>query len=252
MRLFGGTWCSLLCLCMAARIHAQQVFINQVQEYSSLSPCPEAALSTVVRDMYSGCGDGGKTTSYSCFCTASSSQFASIISTAVMKACNSSSNAASSAAQVFDAYCQLGVPVTNATSSAPLLFSTVSVGATATNTVAVIIAPSQTSTTATATGGAASVTPDQDAQSSGLSPTARTAIIATCVVVGVLLFAGVTAFIMVRRRRQVSKAQGTTVDTPVFNDHGKPELMEAGSSDMYEVDASERKFAVKRVVEMPS
>jgi hypothetical protein len=96
---------------------AQSIYINQVSAYSDLDSCAEPPLSTVVRDMYSGCGDGGRLTSYSCFCTASSEKFASIISTAVLKACPGSTDDADSATSVFSAYCQLGAVLTTATST---------------------------------------------------------------------------------------------------------------------------------------
>lgn len=48
---------------------AQSLFINSLPEYSVLPACAERPLSTIVRDMRYGCGDGKQTTSYSCFCT---------------------------------------------------------------------------------------------------------------------------------------------------------------------------------------
>lgn len=68
-------------------------------------------LSTVVRDENSGCQDTYALTSYTCFCTDSSSYFSNVISTDVVSGCNSSIAApqATSALSVFDAYCALGV-----------------------------------------------------------------------------------------------------------------------------------------------
>ena len=94
---------------------AQQVFINQIPAYSSLDACAEPPLSSIVRDMYSGCGDGGRTTSYSCFCTESSSHMASVISTAVLAHCPGSTTDAASATTVFHAYCQLNATQTSST-----------------------------------------------------------------------------------------------------------------------------------------
>ena len=86
-------------------------FIDTVSGYKQLSTCAEGALSTIVRAQSSGCGDGGRLTSYTCFCTASSSRISSVISTAIMTSCGSDSASAqaSSALSVFGAYCALGV-----------------------------------------------------------------------------------------------------------------------------------------------
>jgi hypothetical protein len=65
--------------------------------------------------MVSGCGDGGRTTSYSCFCTRSSSRFANIIATAVAKECSHWGTEASSATSILHEYCQLGNGVLTST-----------------------------------------------------------------------------------------------------------------------------------------
>lgn len=88
-----------------------QIYIDQVSEYSDLSPCAETPLSGVVRGQKSGCG---ASTSYSCFCTASSSKFEAIISTAVLSACPGSTADADSATSIFSLYCQLGLAATTA------------------------------------------------------------------------------------------------------------------------------------------
>lgn len=87
-------------------------FIDTVSGYDELSTCAEEVLSTVVRAQYSGCGDHGAVTSYTCFCTDSSSEMSTIITQAVSRDCDSSiaSAQASSAIEVFDAYCAIGVP----------------------------------------------------------------------------------------------------------------------------------------------
>ncbi|KAI0885117.1 uncharacterized protein GGS22DRAFT_162807 [Annulohypoxylon maeteangense] len=97
---------SLLLAAMATFVSSQQIFINKVPAYSSLPHCAELPLSFIVRDMASGCGDGSKTTSYSCFCTASSSKMSGIISTAVASRCSTGpTNAATRALDVFSSYC---------------------------------------------------------------------------------------------------------------------------------------------------
>ncbi|KAK2051311.1 hypothetical protein LY76DRAFT_599426 [Colletotrichum caudatum] len=90
-------------------VSTQHVFINQVQpDYDNLAPCAEEPLSKIVRGMVSGCGDGGKTTSHSCFCTASPSFFASVISTDVVAQCTEhAEELASTAVGVFQSYCAL-------------------------------------------------------------------------------------------------------------------------------------------------
>lgn len=88
------------------------VFIDTVSGYDELSTCAEEVLSTIVRAQYSGCGDKGAVTSYTCFCTDSSSEMSSMITSAVTRDCDSSiaSAQALSAIGVFDAYCEIGVP----------------------------------------------------------------------------------------------------------------------------------------------
>lgn len=86
-------------------------FIDTISGYTDLSTCAENVLSTVVRAEYSGCGDTYAVTSYTCFCTDSSSFMSSVISSDVSASCPASVAAAqaSSALGVFDAYCELGV-----------------------------------------------------------------------------------------------------------------------------------------------
>ncbi|KAK7714214.1 hypothetical protein SLS64_004313 [Diaporthe eres] len=87
-------------------------YINTVPGYSQLVSCAEHPLSTVVRGMSQGCGENADAiTSYSCFCTLSSSYMSSVISKGVSSYCRNSSalQQVSSAIAVFDAYCDLGV-----------------------------------------------------------------------------------------------------------------------------------------------
>ncbi|OBT53601.1 hypothetical protein VE04_05158 [Pseudogymnoascus sp. 24MN13] len=112
----------------------QKVYINQVPEYSQLPACAEVPLSTIVRNMVSGCGDNHQTTSYGCFCVSSSAKFDRVIGTAVASRCTDSpQEAAASALSVFDSYCHLlSVPADNtATATAP---ATAPATATATGT----------------------------------------------------------------------------------------------------------------------
>ncbi|KIV84951.1 hypothetical protein PV11_00696 [Exophiala sideris] len=170
---------------------AQQVYIDRLPDYSLLDACAENPLSTVVRDMYSGCGDGGDYTSYSCFCTASSSYMASVISTAVLRYCPGSTADASSATAVF----QDITPVVTS--------STVS---------------SSTASSASSTASASSSS--TSSSSSGLSSGAKAAIGVTVpvVVLAVLL----AVFIVMRRRshqrKQVDK-HFPEDDVPAYEEH---------------------------------
>ena len=92
----------------------QHIFIDQVPAYTDLPICAVVPVSAIVRGMESGCGDGGATTSFSCFCHKSSSKFASMIATDVRSKCTTTgSEAATSAAlEVFDSYCHMSVAAT--------------------------------------------------------------------------------------------------------------------------------------------
>ncbi|KAK5245013.1 hypothetical protein LTR93_010114 [Exophiala xenobiotica] len=169
-------------------VSAQQIFINNVQGYANLDSCAEMPLSTVVRDMYSDCGDQGHTTSYSCFCTASSSYMAGVISTAVLQQCPGSTADASSATAVFNAYCQL-----NATPNTSATATSTSVGASS--------SPATTSNRS-------------NFGSSGLSSGAKAAIGVTVPVVVLCLI--LAMFIWLRKRAHQRRQEATT-------DHQSPE-----------------------------
>jgi len=42
------------------------IFIDQIEEYKLLATCAELELSTIVRNMKWGCGDGGSYQSFTC------------------------------------------------------------------------------------------------------------------------------------------------------------------------------------------
>ncbi|KAK6833578.1 hypothetical protein PG987_008272 [Apiospora arundinis] len=89
---------------------AQRIFINNLPGYQALPPCAESPVNTIVRIMYSGCGDNKRTTSYSCFCTASSAKFVSIISKEVAKRClPDTATAVAQATELFGSYCAIGL-----------------------------------------------------------------------------------------------------------------------------------------------
>ncbi|KAK0717535.1 hypothetical protein B0T26DRAFT_298961 [Lasiosphaeria miniovina] len=102
------------------QVYAQKIYIDKAPGYAELPPCAKVPVSTIVRDMKRGCGDGGRYTSFSCFCTASSSKFASVIGTDVAARCAASGIASQglvAALSVFDSYCR--VLSTGATTTAP-------------------------------------------------------------------------------------------------------------------------------------
>ena len=95
-------------------------YIDTISGYGDLSTCAENVLSTIVRAQSSGCGDNNALTSYTCFCTDSSSFMSYEITSAISASCNSSiwSAQATSAIAVFDAYCALGVEAGLSTTTA--------------------------------------------------------------------------------------------------------------------------------------
>ncbi|KAH0440900.1 hypothetical protein CcaCcLH18_02243 [Colletotrichum camelliae] len=176
--------------------HVEAVYyLDQADGYSALPSCAEVPISSIVRDMVSGCGDGGRTTSYSCFCTASSERFSNIIATAVAKNCGQSSTEVASATQVFDAYCQLG-KADEATSCH-------------TRNLFYVCGSLPTSSAA----------PLTNEPSSGLSTGAVIAV-STCVsLVTIAMF--IAAYFLWRRRRANRKPSGVEPHTEVFMENGE-------------------------------
>ncbi|KAG8169409.1 hypothetical protein KVR01_000154 [Diaporthe batatas] len=119
----SNAYATLLCLVSAAFIcradssssvvPQTKNYIDTIPGYDELSACASRVLSTIVRDENSGCQDTYALTSYTCFCTDSSSYFSNVISRDVVAGCDSSFAApqATSALSIFDSYCALGVPV---------------------------------------------------------------------------------------------------------------------------------------------
>ncbi|KAF1967468.1 hypothetical protein BU23DRAFT_291142 [Bimuria novae-zelandiae CBS 107.79] len=70
------------------------IYIDQVPLYSKLASCAEDRVSAIIRAQASGCGDDMQLTSFACFCVDSSSEFSSIISTAVADQCSSAATEA--------------------------------------------------------------------------------------------------------------------------------------------------------------
>lgn len=103
----------LLLITLSIQTSAQRptpIYLDLVPGYSNLSSCAVTPLSTLIREMWNGCGDGGALTSYSCFCTDSYSKFGWDISTAIISTCGLSMTAqVTSAVAVFSTYCASGM-----------------------------------------------------------------------------------------------------------------------------------------------
>ncbi|KAH9232903.1 hypothetical protein K456DRAFT_36923 [Colletotrichum gloeosporioides 23] len=183
--------------------HVEAVYyLDQADGYSALPSCAEVPISSIVRDMVSGCGDGGRTTSYSCFCTASSDRFSNIIATAVAKNCGQSNVEVASATQVFDAYCQLGK-------------ADAAIGCYTENPL-LLLGPTSTTGGSISTSSAASSIAES---SSGLSTGAVVAV-STCVsLVTIAIF--IAAYFLWRRRRANRKPPSVEADTEVFVENGE-------------------------------
>ncbi|VUC29903.1 unnamed protein product [Clonostachys rosea] len=106
-------WASTLLVRQATAAY----WINQLANYSSLPVCAEGPISTIVRGMVKGCGDGGRGTSYSCFCTKSSSTFKGLIASSVAEECSGTGTAVASATALFEEYCSLGIKQASATTT---------------------------------------------------------------------------------------------------------------------------------------
>ncbi|KAF5506368.1 hypothetical protein CGCS363_v004049 [Colletotrichum siamense] len=184
---------SIVCFWILDHVEAVY-YLDQAAGYSALPSCAEVPISSIVRDMVSGCGDGGRTTSYSCFCTASSDRFSNLIATAVAKNCGQSSSEVASATQVFDAYCQLGKA----------------------DAATDVSGPTSTTGGSISTSSPASSTVEP---SSGLSTGAVIAV-STCVsLVTIAIF--ITAYFLWRRRRANRKTPSVEAHTEVFVENGE-------------------------------
>ncbi|KAL1628899.1 hypothetical protein SLS54_001588 [Diplodia seriata] len=184
-------------------------FIDTISGYIDLSTCAEGVLSTVVRAQQSGCGDNEASTSYTCFCTDSSSYYSHMISSEVADSCGASSASAqaSSAIAVFDGYCALGVEHgLSTTSSAQATSGTRTASPAAGATTA---AASQTSTLVTSTRSAASASATAtSASSSSDSDSTRTTAIAAGVAVPVgVIGLALVGYLFYRKRLQSARGQ---------------------------------------------
>jgi hypothetical protein len=94
----------------AASSGPTSIFIDKIPEYALLATCAEQELSTIVRNMEYGCGDGGGSTytSFACFCYESSAKFSSMIGAHVATRCPEDTSQNTTALQVFSSYCDVG------------------------------------------------------------------------------------------------------------------------------------------------
>lgn len=84
-----------------------KIYIDEVPEYSLLASCAEKKVSSIVRLMTSGCGDGSRATSYACFCYSSSTFYDNLIGHEIQTTCSDLAQV-SSAHAVFQKYCAIG------------------------------------------------------------------------------------------------------------------------------------------------
>ncbi|CAJ0548885.1 Ff.00g024980.m01.CDS01 [Fusarium sp. VM40] len=227
---FNSLYQFQLCtLILASQVRAN-FWLNQLDSYDSLPYCAEGPISSIVRDMVSECGDGGRTTSYSCFCTRSSSKFENIIATAVAKECSHWGTEASSATSIFHEYCQLGNGVLASTAVEDL--PTVTSGLSSRT--------SRTSSTAQ---------PEEtEASTASTTPTSNDLHIGSKIAIGVSVPVGVISlcvvgFLYMRRRQRRRKVDGGDAGleqkvTP--NLYAKAEM--DGNSKPVELPASEARL----------
>ncbi|KAK8102964.1 hypothetical protein PG984_016110 [Apiospora sp. TS-2023a] len=83
--------------------HKTRVYLDEVPAYWQLPACALTPISTIVRDMSKGCGDGGRLTSYACFCTESYRKARWDISTEIAAKCSSGGDSARMMARTVDA-----------------------------------------------------------------------------------------------------------------------------------------------------
>ncbi|KAF2008974.1 hypothetical protein BU24DRAFT_88996 [Aaosphaeria arxii CBS 175.79] len=178
------------------------IFIDQIPLYSRLASCAEDRVSAIIRAQFSGCGDNMQLTSFSCFCIDSSTEFNSILSTAVEEQCaltrtgglatitkGSPEPEVTKVQELFASYCSKTTLLTDLT-------STNTAAATGTQGPQTATAPSLSTATSTSTNSA------EESGSSNKTPIA--AIVVPCVIVPLALIAA-GAFFFIRRRRNHTK-----------------------------------------------
>lgn len=94
MQLFFLLACLIGSLHYAEAAGKTHIYIDQIPIYTKLASCAQDRVSAIVRAQASGCGDDTQLTSFACFCIDSSSQFVSILSSAVEDQCSSAATEA--------------------------------------------------------------------------------------------------------------------------------------------------------------
>ncbi|CAA9966522.1 hypothetical protein PTMSG1_09881 [Pyrenophora teres f. maculata] len=107
---YSGLVVALSSLAVVAADGPTSIFIDSIPEYRLLAKCAEKEVSTIVRDMVYGCGDGGNGAyqSFACFCYESSAKFSSMIGAHVQTVCPKDPSQNTTALQVFSSYCEAG------------------------------------------------------------------------------------------------------------------------------------------------
>ncbi|RYN43893.1 hypothetical protein AA0112_g602 [Alternaria arborescens] len=191
------------------------IFIDQIDEYALLATCAELELSTIVRNMKYGCGDGGDGAfqSFTCFCYESSAKFSSMIGAHVATECPDDPSQNTTALEVFSSYCEIGgsklAEITAATTSIPSITSLLS---------STFASPASTprSATSTPTTPVSSPQPTEATEQASTSKNNRTVAIAAGVAIPVVVLASAfVAFFLFRRhknKKQHSRFNAYEVD----------------------------------------
>ncbi|PWY74327.1 hypothetical protein BO70DRAFT_104506 [Aspergillus heteromorphus CBS 117.55] len=174
--------------------------------------------------MQSGCGDGGHYTSYSCFCTASSAYFASLISSEVGSSCSNSDSGSevSTALEVFHSYCLLDGTDGDTLASTATTLSTItssssslsSLSSTSTSTSTLEPAASATAPAASSTSPPTSTTTTtttNKSSSESLTPGSKVAIGVCVSIAGIALI--IAGFFFLRLRRQSQSHNSIMLDS---------------------------------------
>ncbi|OSS49230.1 hypothetical protein B5807_05541 [Epicoccum nigrum] len=193
-----------------------KLFINQLPEYSSMADCAEGQVSTIVRNMADGCGDGSKTTSYNCFCHTSSSYFNSLIGAKVERACATDNPELqkTSAVDLFGAYCHLGDSLTSEVSSSTLSSASPTSSAESTSVAVSSSVPATPAATSSIISASPTPTPSSSPSAVPTEDTqppekTNTVAIAVGISVPVALIAAVIAAFLIFRMKEAPSATET-------------------------------------------
>ncbi|KAK7946438.1 uncharacterized protein PG986_010759 [Apiospora aurea] len=113
--------------------HKTRVYLDEAPGYLQQPACAVTPISTIVRDMSKGCGDGGRLTSYTCFCTDSYRKARWDISTEIAASCSRDAVASASSGRTMAAVRFVDAGPVTATSAAAGLSATVRAAVTSSN-----------------------------------------------------------------------------------------------------------------------